>query len=224
MVDKLYVVVDWRKEGAPTKEMIIDAAAAGWAARSRIPYAELSKTATYDESISFLRRLIGWGHTSVLEPIVFKLMISVSRFISHCIVRHRIASYTQSTYRVKRDFTDEMFVVPPEVVERGYLAIWLEHMFESAKHYHFWIDEGFSVDVARYQLPQGVRTNIAMTINARSLRNFFAQRLDYHAHFEMRDTALKIQQLVFEAGLGFLFEDIFESVSMSRISGVGGEN
>lgn len=205
-----YIDVNWRENGIPTQQDIIDAAVAGWGSRSKQSYHELIKDVSYDECVSFLKRLIGWDHTSVLEHIVFKFIISVSRVNSHEFVRHRMASYTQSSYRTKREFEDEMFVVPPVIIEREFLGEWLEQMYSYIRNYNYWIDMGLGVDVARYHLPQGVRTSVAVTMNARSLRNFFVLRLDKRAHFEIRDTANTMLRLINDVGLGFLFEGVID--------------
>jgi thymidylate synthase ThyX len=47
-----------------------------------------------------------------------------------------------------------------------------------------------------------------MTINARSLRNFFNLRAKHDADFEIREVARRMYKLIEEEELSFLFEDI----------------
>lgn len=160
-----------------------------------------------DVCIQKIKNWIKMGHTSVIEHFTFSFYLSISRVASHQIVRHRIASYTQTTMRVLRNFTTDDFVIPPQIKFND-LDEWVRDMQEAAKTYQKWLDKGYGVDVARRMVPAGFRTGIRVTINARSLRNLLDQRLDKHADFEIRDIATDMYKLLRDAGYGFLFEDL----------------
>jgi len=154
-----------------------------------------------------VRKWIKMGHVSVLEHFVFSFDISLSRVASHQIVRHRIASYTQETLRVKHDFSTENIIIPPQIDDSD-LNEWIHDMLQSFELYKKWLEKGYNRDVVRRFLPSGIRTGLRMTINARSLRNLFEQRLAKVADFEIRNIAERMVGLLFSRGYGFLFEDI----------------
>jgi len=160
-----------------------------------------------EECIEKIKKWISIGHTSVIEHFSFSFYISMSRVASHQVVRHRIASYTQTSFRVERSFTEDDFLIPPQIKNEDVYE-WIEYMIDAAKSYDRWLAKGYSVDVARRLIPAGFRTGLRMTINARSLRNFFELRISNHADFEIRDIAKDMYMLLRDAGYGFLFDDL----------------
>jgi flavin-dependent thymidylate synthase len=202
----MYIDVMFRRNGVPTEEDIIDAASAGFSSRKDQSAIEISEVTTYEDAVAFLKRVIEWGHTSVLEHIVFKFSLSLSVACAAQFTRHRIASYTQKSYRLKRD--DIPFIIPPQVTTPEEMAEWVNDMMEHIRIYNKWIEKGYESDVARFHLPQGAYTHLSVTINARSLRNLFSLRLDSHAMFEFRDLCKRMYQLICIFDLDFLFDDV----------------
>lgn len=202
-----YVYVDWAINGIPTEIDIIAAAAAGMISRRDEPYYEYAQKLTYDEACAFLKKIIKWGHFSVLEHIHFSFYISLSRTGSHQLVRHRVASYTQSSRRKIRETFGA--VIPVEIKEEDRIE-WIEDMLSSVKDYMKWLKKGYTVDTARRQLKEGLRTDLIFTVNARSLRNVFELRLDSHTDPEFRDIARAMYDLIKKAGYEFLFKDIID--------------
>lgn len=207
----MYVAVSWRPSGIPDKSVIIDAASAGWSSRRDQNCLEVYEKATYEESVEFLKQLIIWKHTSVLEHIVFKFHASLTVACASQLTRHRIASYTQKSYRIARDLSDHPFIIPPQL-NVGDVLSWIDDMVTHIDIYNRWIEKGYMSDVARFHLPQGLATNIAITMNARSLRNLFSMRLERHAMFEFQELCRQMLNLIKEEGLYFLFEDVVEGV------------
>ena len=211
----MYVTVSWRPNGAPDESAIIDAASAGWSSRKDQNCLEIYEGATYEECVEFLKRLISWGHTSVLEHIVFKFHASLTVACASQLTRHRIASYTQKSYRQAKDlyehsvWGDTPFIVPPQVSGDDVL-LWIVDMNTHISIYNRWLEKGYESDVARFHLPQGLATNIAITMNARSLRNMFGMRLESHAMFEFQQLCELMIELIKQKGLYFLFEDVVE--------------
>jgi len=201
------VRVEWTKSGIPTEQMVIDATAAGLVSRKDEPYGEFVEDIDIERAKSFLVKMIKLGHESVLEHIVFQFWLSMSRVASHQQVRHRMASYTQMSLRQERDLTTAAFVVPPQIKEED-LEEWLRDIQSTIDSYRKWLDKGYDVDVARRRLTQDARTDMVMTINARSLRNFFDLRAKHDADFEIHEVAKKMYNLIKKEGLSFLFEDI----------------
>lgn len=155
----------------------------------------------------YVKMLIKSGHESVLEHCFYTFEIICDRAMSHEIVRHRIASYTQESTRYV-DFTkkDVAFNFPKEIKEFSFDRI--EALTLSIMDVYKELKETYGTDVARCVLPNMTQTKIIMTINARSLRNFFKLRSAKNAHKDMRDLAydmylsLPIEHLV-------LFVDVF---------------
>ena len=133
------------------------------------------------------------GHTSVIEHASFTFAISdVSRSLTHQLVRHRIASYSQQSQRYV-NLNEPTYVIPPliaknkktkEAYEQTMQAIW--------EHYNKLLKLHIPAEDARYVLPNATCTNIMVTMNARSLLNFFELRCCLHAQWEIRMLANKM--------------------------------
>jgi thymidylate synthase (FAD) len=206
-----YIIVRWTRSGRPTPEDIIDAACAGMVSRRDESYPEFVDTITFEHACDFLTRMIELGHESVLEHITFQFWVSMSRVASHQQVRHRMASYTQMSHRKRRSLSLEDFVIPP-AIRPGDLDEWLADTQHTIDIYNKWLAKGYESDVARRKLTQETRTDLVMTMNARSLRNYFSLRATHEADFEISDVAKVMYSLITEAGLGFLFSDIGQSL------------
>jgi len=137
------------------------------------------------------------GHTSVVEHTSFTFAISdVSRSLTHQLVRHRIASYAQQSQRYV-NLNDPHYVIPPTIekdtqmkkaYEKTMILIW--------DQYNKLLTLGIPAEDSRYVLPNATCTNIIVTMNARSLLNFFELRCCLHAQWEIRRLAQKMLQEV----------------------------
>jgi thymidylate synthase (FAD) len=140
-----------------------------------------------------MRRCFDQGHTSVFEHIGFTFEINgISRACLAQLTRHRIASYSVESQRyINYTKKEAGVVVPPgDDFTEAY-----DHAF---KAYRDMVRKGIPPEDARFVLPQGVATNLIMTMNARSLYNFFSLRMDKHAQWEIRELAEKMLALVKE--------------------------
>lgn len=130
----------------------------------------------------------------------------MSRALTHQLVRHRIASYSQRSQR----FVDEGefdFVVPPTIKNRDEaLRIFEDFMLHAEKIYKKLRTMKIPKQDARYVLPNATHTKIYITMNARSLRNFFSLRMEKEAQWEIRNLACKMFDLVYELAIP-IFED-----------------
>ncbi len=201
------VLVEWTESGIPSLQSIIDAAAAGMVSRKDEPYRTFVADLTLERAKDFLSKMIRLGHESVLEHINFQFWVSMSRVASHQQVRHRMASYTQMSLRKKRSLTPDDFVVPPQIRPED-LDEWIADTKNVIATYEKWLAKGYDVDVARRKLTQEARTDMVITINARSLRNYFNLRAKHDADFEINTVAKKMYNLIEKQGLAFLFDDI----------------
>ncbi len=143
----------------------------------------------------FVRRLIKRGHLSVIEHAVASLRIVCDRGVSHEIVRHRIASYSQESTRFvcyeKEKHGGEIRVIKPtglQVNESAYLA-WYRVMQDAEQAYLSMVCSGVSPQIARAVLPTCTATELVMTANFREWRHFFALRCGPAAHPDMQFVA-----------------------------------
>lgn len=137
-----------------------------------------------------LRHVLDSGHHSVIEHAVFTFSITgVSRVTSHQLVRHRMGSYTQQSARyVKLCPTNMVYPLSLVAEEED------RHMVEMLEEALVYIaDEfrakGVSEEDIRYIYPTGMATNIVVTMNARSLWNFFSLRCCDRSQHEIRRLA-----------------------------------
>jgi len=146
-----------------------------------------------EDLLKILSHVIDLGHTSVVEHASFTFAISgVSRALTHQLVRHRIASYSQQSQRYVR-FDDISYVVPPSIENNENLRIEYEKFMEKAwNEYKSLLSRGIPEEDARYVLPNAAKTNIIVTMNARSLLHFFELRCCMHAQWEIRELAWRM--------------------------------
>ena len=157
-----------------------------------------------EKQTEFVRRVVESGHESPLEHVKFTFAIEgVSRALTHQLVRHRIASYSQQSQRYVKE-TDFDYIIPPsiekdKVLKNEFMKIMgdtqtsynkiLERFNEKGK-----VGEKASED-ARFVLPQAAETKIVVTMNCRELLHFFKQRCCTRAQWEIKnlaDTMLEI--------------------------------
>lgn len=154
-----------------------------------------------------IKNLIYRGHESVLEHANVTLKWITDRGVSHELVRHRVASYSQeSTRYCNYSKKDIEFIQPVDFEfthnERFTLA-------EAEKQYNDCLQYGRSPQQARAFLPNCLKTEIVITMNIREWRHMLKLRTSKAAHPQMRDMAVKTLNLL-HASLPILFEDINE--------------
>ena len=162
---------------------------------SRRPSKELWDELGDQEVLELLDRVIRRRHLSVLEHVYFTFAVEgVSRALSHQLVRHRIASYTQQSQQRASEQHFE-FVVPPEIEDDPVLVReFQETMNNLGTLYQRMLDKGVRKGLARYVLPNACTTKLIMTMNARSLFNLISQRSCGVEEWEFRTVATKIHK------------------------------
>jgi len=140
-----------------------------------------------------LKEVLKFGHTSVIEHTNFTFAISdVSRSLTHQLVRHRIASYAQQSQRYV-NLKEPNFVTPPKIGKNKEMKKAYEKTMKNIwKEYNKLLELGIPAEDSRYVLPNATCTNIIVTMNARSLHNFFELRCCQHAQWEIRQLAQKM--------------------------------
>jgi thymidylate synthase (FAD) len=145
------------------------------------------------EQSAILEQVLKMGHTSVIEHASFSFAISdVSRSLTHQLVRHRIASYSQQSQRYV-NLNEPSYVIPPLIGKDAKTKkAYEETMGVIWDHYNKLLALKIPAEDARYVLPNATCTNIMVTMNARSLLNFFELRCCLHAQWEIRELANKM--------------------------------
>jgi thymidylate synthase (FAD) len=131
---------------------------------------------------AFTRKLIGLGHLSVLEHAVCTLVFVTDRGVTHELVRHRIAAYSQESTRYVRYHDIE--VIKPIGLQNE--EAWTKSMLCAEEQYSILLDSGNSPQIARSVLPTCLATRIGSTMNARQWRHVLTLRLAPKAHPQMR--------------------------------------
>lgn len=136
-----------------------------------------------------LGRIVGMGHHSVIEHAVFTFSVEgVSRALTHQLVRHRVASYSQQSQRyVSMD--KPTYVVPHTVENDPELKKEYDRIMDDIWKSYNKLSEKIPAEDARYVLPNGCTTNITITMNARELLHFFSLRCCNRAQWEIRELA-----------------------------------
>ena len=161
----------------------------------------------------FIRGIIKRGHESVIEHESISVLVTCDRGVSHEIVRHRIASYSQESTRYcnysGEKFDGEITVVRPCFLEwdtEGW-DIWKIGCQIAENAYFDMLAWGCSPQEARSVLPNSLKTEIVMTMNLREWRHFLRLRGSKAAHPQMREIAVMIGE-EFEERYPVFFEDL----------------
>lgn len=165
----------------------------------------------------FLNMIISMGHMSPIEHVSFTFAVQgVSRTLTHQLVRHRVASYSQKSQRYVREGQFE-YIMPPEIEkEKNAAEIFIKSMQDAQKAYDEIAEilktkyekellshgnnekaarsaaEKKAIEDARYVLPNACETKIVFTMNARELLHFTRLRVCERAQWEIRQLAEEI--------------------------------
>lgn len=183
--------------------------------------AELFDGLTDEKAASFVEMLSELGHESPIEHASFTFGIEgVSRSLLAQITRHRIASYSVKSQRYVTEGSFE-YVIPPEIASDPQARALFEETMRAdqaaydrlaallkEKHRAAFFAEGKdektaarlaekkAIEDARFVLPNACETKMVVTMNARSLHNFFRHRCCSRAQWEIREVADQMLALV----------------------------
>ena len=165
----------------------------------------------------FVNMLSSMGHESPIEHISFTFGIEgISRTCSHQIVRHRIASYSQQSQRYV-DLQNSFNYIIPEAIKNNEKAkllyeksmltdmdVYKEITQTLVNEYTKGITDKAEIskltkkalEDSRFALPNACETKIIVTMNARTLLNFFKERCCSRAQWEIRDVANQMLDIV----------------------------
>lgn len=192
-----------------------------------------------EKTSSYVKMLANLGHMSVMEHSSFTFGIEgVSRSLLAQITRHRIASFSVQSQRYVRENMFE-YVIPPQIADSEQAKTeFISAMREDQKHYEkitailkeknikAMLDKGINrkkaetaaekkaIEDARFVLPNACTTKIMMTMNCRSLQNFFSLRCCNRAQWEIRELAQEMFRLVYK-----IAPDVFSNSGPSCVRG-----
>lgn len=214
-------------------------AQAGKLCYSRVGVDEIGEKQDEESIARYVKMLSDMGHLSPIEHVSFTFAVEgVSRVLTHQLVRHRLASYSQQSQRyVKLDQFD--YIIPPEIDnDKEAKEIYVNHMKScqkayddlveilEKKHYEDFIKEGMdekkakrsaskkAIEDARYTFPNACETKIVFTMNARTLLHFFNVRSCLRAQWEIREMSDQMLKLVKD-----IYPNLFSNAGPSCISG-----
>ncbi len=205
-------------EHTPNPEKVIAAAAKLCYSSSDID--SLFDGLNEEKTEKFIAHLMSLGHESPVEHASFTFGIEgVSRALLAQITRHRIASYSVKSQRYVNE-TDFTYITPPEISDCPEAESFFTETMSVIKdsyeklagilkenNYKKLIAEGVSekealkkaekaaFEDARFVLPNACETKMIVTMNVRSLFNFFNLRCCSRAQWEIRELATKMLKL-----------------------------
>lgn len=187
-------------------------------AAGRTCYKSESKI-TSDSAKKFVHKLNKLGHKSVIEHSAMTVRIICDRGVTHEIVRHRLASYSQESTRYCNYEGGVTFVIPPwvDIKPREYLSsmaipnlsdsLWYHGILEAEHRYIGLLKEGWSPQQARSVLPNSTKTEIVITANFREWQHIFTLRCAKPAHPQMREVIIPLHKKCKEL-IPVIFDDI----------------
>jgi thymidylate synthase (FAD) len=163
----------------------------------------IAEKLTPDKTVAFIHNLVAMGHLSALEHASFTFGVEgVSRALTHQLVRHRLASFSQQSQRYVVANSLHLDAIVPEKIEKHEnkdLVAKFRGMLKSINDfYQEMLLAGVPAEDARYILPNACETKIVVTMNARELLHFFHLRCCNRAQWEIHALADKMLRLAKE--------------------------
>lgn len=161
----------------------------------------------------FIGMILKSGHESVLEHEKLTVKFICDRGVTHEIVRHRIASYSQESTRYcnysKDKFGNELTFIRPcfWADDSEEYAVWKQAMEDIEKTYVKLISLGAKPEEARSILPNSLKTEIVCTMNLREWRHFFRLRTAERAHPQIREISVALLDEL-KKRIPVIFDDI----------------
>jgi len=177
---------------------------------------------TEDSAPIFAAMILKRGHESVVEHASATVRFICDRGVTHEIVRHRLASYSQESTRycdykgghvsyiippwtsyTEGEYTNDTHILTGDFAE----TMWAKNCLEIEQLYRNLREAGWKPEQARSVLPNSLKTEIVMTANLREWRHFFKLRTSAAAHPQMREVATPLL-LAMKGRVPVLFDDL----------------
>lgn len=155
----------------------------------------------------FVKMLIDKGHESVIEHVCLTAKFVIDRGVSHELVRHRLASFTQESTRYCNYKTKGVVFIEPPGLDEETRKLWLHSVSVAEATYLNMLDRGVSPQIARSVLPNSLKTEIVVTANLREWRHIFKLRCAKPAHPQMREVMIPLLRQ-FQLAIPVVFDDI----------------
>lgn len=168
---------------------------------------------TEESSKRFIANVLKNHHESVIEHVSISVRVICDRGVTHEIVRHRVASYSQESTRycnyLDNKFGNELTFIKPCFWKEGstQYKLWEEQMKQVENTYIKMLENGATPQEARSVLPNSLKTEIVITMNLREWRHFFKLRTAPDAHPQMIEAAKMILDL-FKEKIPVIFDEI----------------
>jgi thymidylate synthase (FAD) len=170
----------------------------------------------------FVSRIIKSGHHSVIEHATISVRFIIDRGVSHELVRHRLAAYSQESTRyanyAKERFGQEITVIRPIfwAKDTPQYQRWESAMLQAEKAYFDLLEQGAKPEMARSVLPNSLKTDIVMTCNLREWRHVLGLRCSQPAHPQIREIMLPLLN-----ELGGLLPEVFGDIREKYREAIG---
>lgn len=138
-----------------------------------------------------IKHVLNSGHTSVLEHVKFTFAVDdVSRALTHQLVRHRMASYSQQSQRyvsMDIDFDLDNFIIPPSIAKNETMKLkFIATLMKLQDTYNILTEGGIPAEDARFIMPNASKSRVVITMNCVSLLHFFGLRSCTLAQWEIK--------------------------------------
>lgn len=175
---------------------------------------------TEDSASDFVRKIAQVRkHESCIEHYSVTVKFICDRGISHELVRHRLASFSQESTRYcnysKDKFNNEITIICPEEIfkekdsnnDLNSFDTWFDAMHQCELSYINLLKLNISPQIARSVLPNALKTEIVITANLREWKHIFKMRTAKAAHPQMRELMIPLFN-VFKNTLPEIYDDI----------------
>ena len=171
-----------------------------------------------DSAEKFVKGLIKRKHDSVLEHAGATFLLVTDRGISHEIVRHRLASYSQESTRYCK-YGDEITIIDQIGIKKDtvFYSLWKSSCESAEREYHHLLSAGCSPEWARAVLPTCLKTEIVVTANFRQWRHMIGVRLlenSGRAHPNIRELFGMILDEFMKTDAAMIFSDLDKSLEV----------
>ena len=166
-------------------------------------------------AFNFVKMLVDSGHHSVLEHVSVTVRIIGDRSMSHQLVRHRIAAYSQESQRYcdYGKFGKLQVVVPPDILESDIFNMWMHQVAQAYDCYKTLRDVAkIKPEDARSVLPNCTKTEVVTTYNLRQWRHVFVERaLNPKAQWQIKAIMRQALDLLSDK-IPVVFDDLREKL------------
>ena len=149
-----------------------------------------------NDASKFISKIVKMGHESVIEHFSVSVRIICNRAISHQLVRHRMASFSQESQRYvnysKDKFGKGITYIEPIKLNTDQLKLWKFNAIQNELAYFNMIELGCSPQQAREGLSNATKTEMVITANLREWKHIFEQRTKGGADPMMKDLMIPL--------------------------------